>query len=83
MNSFKYKTLRANESAMKEADKGISCRKHKKLSFRFLLILTLLVNIVFFNSCNKEDYDVIGDDDVIENTNNSSLEVRDFKNWFE
>ncbi|MDR0603176.1 MAG: hypothetical protein LBG80_02590 [Bacteroidales bacterium] len=83
MKSVKSMTLRANESAMKEADKGILRSGHKNLGFRFLLILTLFVNIVFFNSCNKEDYNVAGNDDVIENTNNSSLEVRDFKNWFE
>jgi hypothetical protein len=81
MKKIKIMTLHANESVSKEEAKGISCGKHKNLSFRFILIV--LSCVVLLNSCTKEDYDVTGNDDVIENTDNSSLEISDFRNWFE
>jgi hypothetical protein len=36
----------------------------------------------FVTGC-QEDYDIIGNDNFIENIDNSSLEIGDFKNWFE
>jgi hypothetical protein len=57
MKEKRIMTLHANESVMKEEAKGILCRKHKILSFRFLLMV-LLITIVtgsFFIACNSED----------------------------
>jgi hypothetical protein len=48
---------------------------------KFFLILLLCT--VLFNSCNNEDYNIVENGNIIENTDNSSLEISDFKNWFE
>jgi hypothetical protein len=57
MKKFKNMTLRANESAMKEEAKEISQRKHKNLSFRFLLIVALVSITMgsFFIACSSDD----------------------------
>jgi hypothetical protein len=74
MNIFKNMTLRANESAMKEAAKEISQRKHKNLSFRFLLIVALVSITMgsFFIACSS-DNDYAG---LEVNANEKSLNLK-------
>ncbi|MDR0603174.1 MAG: hypothetical protein LBG80_02580 [Bacteroidales bacterium] len=77
MKSVKSMTLRANKSAMKEADKGISQRGHKNLSFRFLLV-TALISITmggFFIACNSED---ISEDTVTDMEIVNSVELEEY-----
>jgi hypothetical protein len=44
--------------------------------------LSLLMCSILLHSCSIEGDDFIGNDDFIENTDNPSLEISDFRNWF-
>jgi hypothetical protein len=77
MKKISEKTLNVKNGG-KATDKKVLSLKGTKKFF-----LSLSLGIILFTSCNREDYEIIENDDVIENTDNSSLGVRDFKNWFE
>ncbi|MDR0604491.1 MAG: hypothetical protein LBG80_09345 [Bacteroidales bacterium] len=73
MKSFKSMTLHANESVMKEADKGILRSGHKNLSYRFLLV-AVLVSVAmssFFVACSSDD--IFSEDNM-----DSNLEMQIF-----